>query len=68
MALVNSWWEVQVLCDPALEDTVFWRFETFGGHGTASQRRTQYRQVQAYFPQEKFELLDLAAVALRLPS
>lgn len=66
MTLVNSWWEIQVLCDPALEDTVFWRFETFGGHGTASQRRTQYRQVQAYFPQEKFELLDLAAVALRL--
>jgi len=54
------------LCDPALEDTVFWRFETFGGHGTASQRRTQYRQIQAYFPQEDFELLDLAAVALRI--
>jgi len=45
---------------------VFWRFETFGGHGTASQRRTQYRQIQAYFPQEDFELLDLAAVALRI--
>ena len=66
MALVNSWWEVQVLCDPALEDTVFWRFETFGGHGTASQRRTNVRQIQAYFPQEEFELLDLAAVALRI--
>lgn len=45
---------------------MFWRFETFGGHGTASQRRTQYRQIQAYFPQEDFELLDLAAVALRI--
>jgi ribosomal protein L11 methyltransferase len=66
MTLVNSWWEVQVLCDPALEDTVFWRFETFGGHGTASQRRTHVRQIQAYFPQEEFELLDLAAVALRI--
>lgn len=64
--MVSSWWEIQVLCDPALEDTVFWRFETFGGHGTASQRKTSQRQVQAYFPQDKFELLDLAAVALRL--
>jgi ribosomal protein L11 methyltransferase len=64
--LVNSWWEIQVLCDPALEDIVFWRFETFGGHGTASQRKTSLRQVQAYFPQDTFELLDLAAVALRL--
>ncbi|MEM9769293.1 MAG: 50S ribosomal protein L11 methyltransferase [Cyanobacteria bacterium P01_D01_bin.71] len=64
--MVNSWWEIQVLCDPALEDTVFWRFETFGGHGTASQRRTHYRQVQAYFPQDDLKLLDLAAIALRL--
>jgi ribosomal protein L11 methyltransferase len=64
--LVNSWWEIQVLCDPSLEDTVFWRFEVFGGHGTASQRKGSQRQVQAYFPQEQFALLDLAAVALRL--
>ena len=51
-------------CDPALEDTVFWRFEILGGQGTASQRQGAQRQVQAYFPQDKFELLDLAAVAL----
>ena len=62
--MVNSWWEIQVLCDPALEDTVFWRFELLGGQGTASQRKGTHRQVQAYFPQESFELLDLAAVAL----
>ena len=55
-----------MVCDPALEDTVFWRFEAFGGHGTASQRKANQRQVQAYFPQESFELLDLAAVALRV--
>lgn len=64
--MVNSWWEVQVLCEPALEDVVFWRFETFGAQGTASQKKTAQRQVQAYFPQDRFELLDLAAVALRL--
>ena len=64
--MVNSWWEIQVLCDPALEDTVFWRFETFGGRGTVSQRRNQQRQVQAYFPQVDFELLDVAAMALRI--
>ncbi|MEO1297871.1 MAG: 50S ribosomal protein L11 methyltransferase, partial [Cyanobacteria bacterium J06636_16] len=62
--MVNSWWEIQVACDPALEDTVFWRFEILGGQGTASQRKGSQRQVQAYFPQDKFELLDLAAVAL----
>ncbi len=64
--MVNSWWEIQVVCDPALEDTVFWRFEVCGGLGTASQRRGMQRQVQAYFPQDRFALLDLAAIALRL--
>lgn len=64
--MVKSWWEIQVLCSPALEDAVFWRFQALGGHGTASQRKGNHRQIQAYFPQEAFELLDLAAVALRL--
>jgi len=64
--LVNSWWEIQVICDPVLEDTIFWRFEALGGHGTASQRKGSHRQVQAYFHQGQFELLDLAAVALRI--
>ncbi|MBF2035276.1 MAG: 50S ribosomal protein L11 methyltransferase [Leptolyngbyaceae cyanobacterium T60_A2020_046] len=62
--MVNSWWEIQVLCHPDLEDTVFWRFETLGSQGTSSQRKAAHRLVQAYFPQDRFELLDLAAVAL----
>ncbi|HEY9763650.1 MAG TPA: 50S ribosomal protein L11 methyltransferase [Trichocoleus sp.] len=64
--LVNSWWEIQVFCEPALEDTVFWRFDTFGGYGTSIQRKGPTCLVQAYFPQHRFELLDLAAVALLL--
>lgn len=55
-----------MLCDPALEDLVFWRFEVLDGSGTSSQRKGGHRLVQAYFPQEAFELLDLAAVALLL--
>ncbi|MBE7382131.1 MAG: 50S ribosomal protein L11 methyltransferase [Leptolyngbya sp. SIO1E4] len=62
--MVKSWWEIQVLCDPALEDTAFWRFEVLGGQGTVSQRKGSHRLIQAYFPQATFELLDLAAVAL----
>lgn len=61
---MNSWWEIQVLCHPDLEDIVFWRFEMLGSQGTSSQRKATHRLVQAYFPQERFELLDLAAVAL----
>ncbi|MGF1566631.1 MAG: 50S ribosomal protein L11 methyltransferase [Nodosilinea sp.] len=62
--MVNSWWEVQVLCDPALEDTVFWRFDSFGSQGTANQRRGSAYLIQAYFPQHRLELLDLSALAL----
>lgn len=64
MTVVNSWWEVQVLCDPALEDTVFWRLDSFGSRGTANQRRGSACLVQAYFPQHRLELLDLSALAL----
>ena len=63
---MNSWWEIKVLCDPTLEDLVFWRFETYSGRGTSSQKRGLNRWVKAYFPQEQFQMLDLAAIALRL--
>jgi ribosomal protein L11 methyltransferase len=64
--LVKNWWDIQVLCDPALEDTVFWRFELLGAQGTSSQRKSNQRLIQAYFPQAAYELLDVAAIALRL--
>ncbi|PSR19665.1 50S ribosomal protein L11 methyltransferase [filamentous cyanobacterium CCP3] len=62
--MVNTWWEVKVLCDPALEDTVFWRFDSFGSQGTSTQQRGASCVVQAYFPQHRLELLDLSALAL----
>jgi ribosomal protein L11 methyltransferase len=64
MASVNSWWEVQVLGDGALEEDVFWRFESFGSQGTSSQRRGSAYLIKAYFPQHRMELLDLSALAL----
>jgi ribosomal protein L11 methyltransferase len=64
MAVVSTWWEVKVLCDPALEDTVFWRFDSFGSQGTSTQKRGSSCLVQAYFPQHRMELLDLSALAL----
>jgi ribosomal protein L11 methyltransferase len=64
MAVVSTWWEVKVLCDPALEDTVFWRFDSFGSQGTSTQKRGSSCIVQAYFPQHRMELLDLSALAL----
>lgn len=64
--MVKHWWEIQVICDPALEDMVFWRLDVMGSQGTSSQRKAAHRLVVAYFPQGSFELLDVAAIALRL--
>ncbi|MDC0831656.1 ribosomal protein L11 methyltransferase [Leptolyngbya valderiana BDU 20041] len=62
----NSWWEIQVLGDPSLEDTVFWRLESFGCRGMASETKDDSCLVRAYLPQEQVEMLDLAALSLWL--
>lgn len=62
----NSWWEIQVLCDPALEETFFWRLEDFGSRGTASETKEYSCIMTGYLPAEQAHLLDLAALALLL--
>jgi ribosomal protein L11 methyltransferase len=64
--LAHSWWEIQVLCDPTLDDLVFWRLEDFGCRGTSSELKGHACLVKAYLPQEQAQLLDLAALALLL--
>ena len=59
-----SWWDVQVLGDPFLEDSIFWRLENFGCQGTASQQQGALRLVQGYlFKQHQMpefkQLVDL---------
>ncbi len=61
----SSWWEILVLCDPSLDESVFWRLETFGFRGTASEVKGHLYLVKAYIPEEQLQLLDLAAIALR---
>lgn len=51
----NQWWEVTVICPPALEDSVYWAFDQLGSKGTASQTRDNSRIVTAYFPQVQFQ-------------
>jgi ribosomal protein L11 methyltransferase len=64
--MANTWWEIQILGDPALEDTVFWRLDTFGCRGTCSEQKGPFLRVRAYLPQIQAQLLDVAALALRL--
>ncbi|CAD5982776.1 Ribosomal protein L11 methyltransferase [Planktothrix tepida] len=64
--MANSWWEIKVLCDPTLEDAVFWRLESFGCRETACQIKNNSCLISAYLPEEKAHLLDLAALSLLL--
>jgi len=64
--LASSWWEIQIFCDPILEELIFWRLEKFGCRGTSSEMKGYGALVQAYLPQEQAQLLDLAALSLLL--
>jgi ribosomal protein L11 methyltransferase len=60
----NSWWEIQVLCDAAFDEVIFWRLEKFGCRGTSSQIKGSSCLVSAYLPQHQAQLLDLSALSL----
>ncbi|WP_414566728.1 MULTISPECIES: 50S ribosomal protein L11 methyltransferase [unclassified Anabaena] len=64
--MANTWWELQILCEPALEDSVFWRLEDFGSRGTAMETKGNSCVVKAYLPSFQAQLLDLAALSLWL--
>lgn len=58
--MANTWWELQILCEPELEDTIFWRLENFGCRGTASEKKANDFLVKSYLPQFQAQPSDLA--------
>ena len=64
--MANNWWELQILCNPDLEDSIFWRLEKFGCRGTASETKGHCCLVRAYLPRNQAHMLDLAALSLWL--
>jgi ribosomal protein L11 methyltransferase len=64
--VANTWWELQILCEPDLEDSVFWRLEDFGCRGAASEKKGNSCLVRGYLPRFQVQLLDLAALSLWL--
>ncbi len=63
----GAWWDLNILASPAQEDQIFWRLESFGCQGMASQAYGEDRiSIHAYLPWFRATLLDLAALALRL--
>ncbi|MEM8605136.1 MAG: 50S ribosomal protein L11 methyltransferase [Cyanobacteria bacterium P01_H01_bin.121] len=64
---MHSWWQIQVLCDPELEDLIFWRLTEFGCKGTAAEIKAAGTYlVSGYLPAEQADILDLASLSLRL--
>jgi ribosomal protein L11 methyltransferase len=59
----TSWWEIKVLCDPRLEDSVFWRLQNCGFSGTATEVKGELLFLRAYIAQSQIEPMDLAAIA-----
>jgi ribosomal protein L11 methyltransferase len=64
--IVHSWWQIQVLCNPDLEDLVFWRLTQFGCQGTASEVLPESYRVSGYLLADQADILDLAALSLWL--
>lgn len=62
----NHWWEIQVLCEAALEESMFWRLEEFGCKGMSSERQGNNSIVAAYLPQLSSHVLDLSALSLQI--
>lgn len=62
----NSWWEIKILCDRDLEESIFWRLEKFGCSGMATEAKGESYLIRGYIPQMKAQLLDLAALSLWL--
>ncbi|MBW4636103.1 MAG: 50S ribosomal protein L11 methyltransferase [Iphinoe sp. HA4291-MV1] len=61
--MANTWWELQILCEPELEDSVFWRLENFGCRGTASERKGNNFLIKSYLPQFQAQPSDLAVLS-----
>jgi len=64
--MANKWWELQILCEPDLEDSIFWRLEQFGCKGMASEKKGNACLLMAYLYRDRAQLLDLAALSIWL--
>jgi ribosomal protein L11 methyltransferase len=62
--MATNWWEIQVLCDPALEESLVWRLDAFGCQGSSSEMSGDASLVRGYMPQLEVQMLDLAALSL----
>ena len=62
----NRWWEIIVLCDPILEESVYWRLDKFGCSGTATETKEGLSLIRAYISELVMQSLDLSSLSVSL--
>ncbi|PPS40415.1 50S ribosomal protein L11 methyltransferase [Chroococcidiopsis sp. TS-821] len=64
--MANTWCELQILCDPVLEEIACWQLEQFGVRGMASEKKGDLRLIRAYLLSQEAQAVDLAALWQKL--
>ena len=64
--MTNTWWEIQILCTPDLEDSIFWRLETLGCRGVAVEKKDGFLLIRAYLSTLQAQLSDLTNLSTLL--
>ncbi len=62
----DRWWEIIVLCDPVLEESVYWRLDQFGCSGTATETKDGLNLIRAYLSELVVQSLDLSSLSVWL--
>ena len=62
----DRWWEIIVLCDPVLEESVYWRLDKFGCSGTATETKDGLNLIRAYISELAVQSLDLSSLSVWL--
>ena len=62
----DRWWEIIVLCDPILEESVYWRLDKFGCSGTATETQDELSMIRAYISELVVQSLDLSSLSVSL--
>ncbi len=62
----DRWWEIVVICDPVMEESVYWQLEKFGCSGTATEKTPDSCSIKAYLSDISVQSLDISNLSFWL--
>ena len=68
IAMNNSWWEIEICSEVALEELISWQLEQFGCRGTATERKPgeTFGKIKTYLPLDDCKEQDFAVLSQQL--